>query len=317
MHACGEGENGTAARTAGKVRGMFRRPGSREIRDFQAWARERAAVFDPLDGRDADIEKLSFLDGPLRGKQVVYLGEEDHWIHEKSDYRLTMLRYLISRGWRYIGEELGWSDGIRIDGYLATGDESYLEKIAAYGYEGAVRTDREDKATGILGSAREAYPVAAFKAEQLRLVRALREINGSREAGADRVRYCGFDIDTVAGGGYEDAEALLRPFERELPVHAVLASLERVRGETIEEEIRRLNGVMEAMGRAAPRLRELLGAQRYRILQENILTLRDSLEFNRIANPARDYGRLNAAMAMRENGRPVRSSTKCGLAMCS
>ncbi len=40
-------------------------------------------MFDPLDGMNADIEKLSFLDDLLAYKRVVYLGEEDHWIHEK------------------------------------------------------------------------------------------------------------------------------------------------------------------------------------------------------------------------------------------
>lgn len=175
----------------------------RQTTDFLAWAREHAVLIDPLEGPDLDTERLSFLDKLLENKRVVYLGEEDHWIHEKSDYRLLLLRFLISRGWRYIGEELGLSDGIRINRYLETGDESELERIATYGYAGAQRSDRVDKVTGILKDSSENYPLESFKSEQLRLIRALKTLNGGLKPG---LHYFGFDINAVAGGGYEDVK---------------------------------------------------------------------------------------------------------------
>jgi hypothetical protein len=77
---------------------IFRQPGRKDINDLILRARKHAVTIDPLDGINVDIEKLSFLDRLLENKHVVYIGEEDHWIHEKSDYRLLLIRYLISRG---------------------------------------------------------------------------------------------------------------------------------------------------------------------------------------------------------------------------
>ena len=102
---------------------QWRNPKQSEINEFVTWARENSVMIEKLGDTTADVEKLSFLDSYLENKRIVYLGEEDHWIHEKSDYRLLLLQYLVSRGWRYIGEELGWSDGIQIDRYLETGEE--------------------------------------------------------------------------------------------------------------------------------------------------------------------------------------------------
>lgn len=98
----------------------IRQPSRNDAATFITWAREHAVMVESLD-ESGDVEKLSFLDELLENKRVVYLGEEDHWIHEKTDYRLLLLRYLVSRGWRYVGEELGFSDGLQIDHYTARG----------------------------------------------------------------------------------------------------------------------------------------------------------------------------------------------------
>lgn len=122
----------------------------------------------PLDGANCDVGKLAVLDDSLTGKRVVYLGEEDHWVREKTEYRLLLLRYLFSRGWRFVGEELGRSDGVRLDRYLETGDESWLARMATHGYRGALRSDRDDKPTGLLKDSAVRYPTAEFAADQLR-----------------------------------------------------------------------------------------------------------------------------------------------------
>lgn len=114
------------------------KPSQKQILELLSWSKQNANIIEPLDSINYDINKLNKLDKLLENKRVVYLGEEDHWIHEKTVYRIIMLRYLISRGWNYIGEEIGWSDGIRIGKYIDNGQESYLEKIATYGYTGAL-----------------------------------------------------------------------------------------------------------------------------------------------------------------------------------
>lgn len=50
----------------------------------------------PLDTHDAD---------------VVVLGEMNHFVNEKSDFRLALASPLVERGYDVWGEELGWSDG--------------------------------------------------------------------------------------------------------------------------------------------------------------------------------------------------------------
>lgn len=283
-----------------KVLGIFRKPKQKEVKAFTSWANEHAIIFDPLDGLNIDIDKFSCLDPFLEGKRIIYLGEEDHWIHEKSDYRLLLLRYLISRGWRHIGEELGWSDGIRIDSYFETGQEEYLERIATYGYEGALRKDREDKPTGILKSQNVNYPVKEFKCEQLNLTKALRCISEECRDNSDRIHYFGFDIDTLTGGGYEDIEELLSPFQNESIVLNILSLLKRISGETIVDEMKRLLTVLDKIKLLEKDFRKLLGENIYYVFREHVQTLYDSLRFNQVINPAMDYKTLGVAMATRE-----------------
>jgi hypothetical protein len=279
---------------------ILRQPRPKEVKAFMSWAREHAIIVNPFDGLYADIEKFSYLDKFLEGKRVVYLGEEDHWIHEKSDYRLMLLRYLVSRGFRYIGEELGWSDGIRVDNYFETGKEIYLERIATYGYKGALRKDREDKPTGIMKSPNDNYPVKEFKSEQLRLTRALRDISEEYKANSDRIHFFGFDLDTLTGGGYEDIEELLSPYKSEPFVLSILHLLNRVQGEMLEEEMKRLLNVFNKVKLYEKDFYKLLGEKQCSMLLEHIQTLYDSLKFNKAINPALDYEVVGTAMAARE-----------------
>jgi erythromycin esterase-like protein len=279
---------------------ILRQPRQKEVRAFTSWARENAIIIETLEGLNADIEKFYCLDKFLEGKRVVYLGEEDHWIHEKSDYRLLLLRYLISRGFRYIGEELGWSDGIRIDNYFETGNEIYLERIATYGYKGALRKDREDKPKGIMKSQNDNYPVKEFKSEQLRLIKALRNISEGCKVNSDRSHFFGFDLDTLTGGGYEDVEELLATFKSEPAVLSILSLIKRVQGETLEDEMKRLINVLKKVKSLEKKLKKLLGEKRYIILEEHIQTLYDSLKFNQVINNAVDYETVGTAMAARE-----------------
>src|SRR6266404_4212795 len=161
----------------------------RAIRELKSWASEHAIRLDlPLQS-DRNLERLSALDSAIASKRIVYLGEPDHFIHEKYDYRLLMLRYLISRGWNHIGEEMGTVDGYRINKFLATGDSRHLDRVPMYGYKGGQRTNRDDSATGLLKESFTAFPLAPFVAEQKSFARGLRDI---AESG---LSFFGFDID--------------------------------------------------------------------------------------------------------------------------
>jgi erythromycin esterase-like protein len=237
----------------------------------------------------------------LHGKRVVYLGEANHWIHEKYDYRVLLLRYLVSRGWRCIGEEMGWSDGGRVDRYLDTGDRTHLERVTIYGYRGAWRHDRRDEPTGIIKDAWESFPEAEFASEQMRFAEALRRMGRDRPwGGDDRLRFFGFDVDYVAGGAYEDLEDLFHAVRGDAVIGRLRGMLARVRGETIEAEILRLHGVLGTMEAEREHLRNVLGNAAYDQAHVAVRNLRDSIDYIRVAHPAQDWETLSRALAARE-----------------
>lgn len=239
------------------------------------------------------------LDGALAGKRIVYLGEEDHWVHEKGGYRALLLRYLISRGFTVIGEELGWSDGLRTERYLQTGDPSFLDRIATYGYKGDRRDDREELPRGILKEHTGDYPTALFKAEQLRLLAILRGLNEALPP--ERcLSFFGYDVNAVVGGGYADIEELLRPFSREGVVSRLQGVLEPVSGESYFRENLRLEKALSLLGDAGDEFNALIGPDAFRSLKRNLETVQKSLQYHRIANSAASYRELNTAMALRE-----------------
>lgn len=105
-------------------------------RDFVAWAREIAVQLNLLELRETDSTVFVFLDEALKGKRIVFLGESDHFVAERMEFRLPLIRQLVRRGFRSIGMEMGLSDGKRIDHYLETGDESWLDGSRSAATEG-------------------------------------------------------------------------------------------------------------------------------------------------------------------------------------
>jgi len=115
---------------------------------FVRWIKERAVHFDTLDGKHNDLAALSILDKEIEGKRVVYLGEPDHFIHEKYDFQLMLVRYLFERGFRYVGYEAGIFTSRLIDAYLETGDPAYLDPTGLLDGNKYAREDRDDTPSG-------------------------------------------------------------------------------------------------------------------------------------------------------------------------
>nr|WP_243103771.1 MULTISPECIES: erythromycin esterase family protein [unclassified Dehalobacter] len=107
-------------------------------------------------------------------------------------------------------------------------------------------------------------------------------------------------MDAVAGGGYEDAEILLSPYKHKTAVVKILEMLNRIPGETINDEISRLKMVLATIKELELNLKKFLDEKQYNLLYEHVLTLLDSFKFNLIANSADTYKQLNLAMAARE-----------------
>ena len=260
--------------------------------DFAAWATAAAVTFDTLDDTPANVARLApILDPLLENKRAVYLGEPDHWIHEKNAYRRLFVRHLFERGWRVFAEELSWFDGLRIDGYIQAGDETQLDRIATYGYTGADRPDRHDRPTGLLRAGWDTYPVAEFRAEQLRFARFLRELNVERPPGTPRLRFVAFDIDANPNVGYEHIDGMLDN-ARHAAADDLRTALARIPNESMRDEVARLDRALALIDQqpAAPWLEELRYA---------VLTLRDSYDYASVAYPATSWDVVGAAMAMR------------------
>ena len=237
--------------------------------DFVDWARSRAVAIDD----DSPPDALAALDPLVDGKRLAFLGEANHFVHEKYAFRLRLLRYLAVRGFTLVGEELSWSDGQLVDRYLDTGDERWLERVSAYGRVAQRPDGRDDTPTGLLG---ESWNVErpGFREEQVRFDRGLRALG---------LRLFGFDADYHPAIGYE---LLL-----EWSGRADLSDFDVVEGESLEEEYLRLTKAVAAL-EAQTDDAALLRCAR---------TLRDSHHYAALTYPAPTYDALRPGMARRED----------------
>ena len=247
-------------------------------RAIDAWLDDHAIRLDPKTYAVAadDIDRLAVIDAALSKARLVFLGETNHFIHEKTDFRLWWLRNLAQHHRLVVGEELGWSDGRDVARYLADGDETHLDRLATFGDRSHVRTDRDDQPTGILRASFDAYPTALFKAEQTRFYRGLRDIA--------RVRFFGFDIDAVGHRlrGRRGASRRCRHQRR---------ILEAVRSRTGRDTARRGRSTHVAAAGVACDAAEI---------REDLQSMIETLRYTALAHPAADYEALRPAMAYRE-----------------
>jgi len=245
---------------------------------FLAWVEDNAIEFDTLDWQSIDLDRLSILDRLLEGKRVVYLGEPDHYVREKYDFRLIFIRYLFERGWRHIGMEMGRADGKRVEEYLQTGDPACLDRVATLGYEGDQRADRRHTLRGINREANPEFWSRAW-AEHRWFLRQLRSLNEASPQGALRLHWFGYDVDTRPGGGYADARELLDPYRSTSLIQDILRRLTRVDGESRAEEIDRLESLLVFLKANETEVRTRLGADVARELRRTLRCLADGFAF--------------------------------------
>jgi hypothetical protein len=273
----------------------------RELKDFKSFVRERAIHLD-LNAPAADnAAKLSPLDSSVAAKRFAFVGEPDHFIHEKYQYRATMLAYLARHGFTRIGEELSRTDGVRIERFIESGDPSHLARVASYGYRGGLRDDRDDRPTGVLkDSYGDKYPLAEFRAEQVRFAEAMRTIAAPLASGANRLRWFGFDVDALPGCAYEDLAAMLDGARDDSAVASILDGLRRVPAESLEDEVRRLDSVLEKFRAERDHLGTVLGLEIAEEAAYITQWLRDSFAYLLMIIPITKWEHLNPAMAERE-----------------
>jgi erythromycin esterase-like protein len=247
--------------------------------------RDAIALPAPFDGAAVDTAALDVLKGKLANADVVCLGEMNHFVHEKSDFRLYLARWLKAQGWKDFAEELGWSDGVRVTRYLKSGDETEFARLPSFNYTGHMRADRDDRPAGILKVPN--YPAEAFVSEQKRFYRGLRAMGASQ--------LYGIDIDGVPGGSYEDIRAWLAPFSDRITVDRFLKGLEQKPGESACDEASRLRDLH------ASHIASDVGDEIARQVQFSLDALADSFAYITLAYSAPNYEALRPAMAFREN----------------
>src|SRR5262249_11508958 len=131
------------------------------------------------------------------------------------------------------------SDGTRINLYVQTGDEAWLARVSAYGYEGDQRGDRVDTpapGTILAPGFGKNYPTAELRAEQTPMAQVMRIVNTKLSS----IRYFGADVDYLPGGAYADIARTLSAVSAAEFINEILRTLARVPNETIGEEIERL-----------------------------------------------------------------------------
>ena len=236
-----------------------------------------------LDGETTELAHIAPLAERIADSDVVALGEMNHFVHEKSDFRLLLARLLVTLGWTHFAEEIGWSDGFRIDRYLQSGDAAELSRLPSFGYTSHLRGDRDDRPGGILKL--DNYPAKEFLWEQCRFYGGLRQ-----EAGmlGRNIRLAGIDIDALPGGGYEDLDVLIPANSQSAEV--VRHSLQRLPGETAESEAARLCRTLN-----------LIPADWPDEISEAIQALSESLHYISLTYSATTYDEVRPGMAFREN----------------
>ncbi len=139
----------------------------------------------------------------------VFLGEGDHFVEEKYSYRLGFLRPLVTEhGYRTLALEMGGSDAARIDRYLESGDERWLDRVVLYGYRGESALEQRE-----LSPFPQLAPDSCgvrYADSEKRFWRQIRELSQKALAlNGQRIRLFGFDVDAQPGGGYQDARLSL------------------------------------------------------------------------------------------------------------
>lgn len=249
-----------------------------QANDLATWA-ARAAV--PVDGwpqPTLDARITAQLDAWLAGKRVVFIGEPDHYIHEKYTFRLLLIQYLLERGFHTIAMEMGRSDGARVNAYLQSGDLSHLARVGLYGYDGATRQDRSDAAVGMMAQVRENLAAGRtnFYSEEQRFFRELRRFASAAQV--ENLQWVGIDVDTYPGGGYEDLSDLLSAVEAPI-TQQLQAKLKRVAGESLAQEVARLDKVHGWMRDHHAQLAAVLGGTQARQAVNSVQAMADSFRF--------------------------------------
>ncbi|MDP8254840.1 MAG: erythromycin esterase family protein [Candidatus Alcyoniella australis] len=188
------------------------------------------------------------------GKRFIALGEGDHFVAEKYGYRLAFLRTLvIDQGVRLIAMEIGGSDARRIDEFLRTGDEGWLNQVVLYGFRG--NTDSERRELSPFPPVPPASCEERFITAERSFWKDVHELSEeARSIDGRRIELYGFDFDAKPGGGYRDARDALAQCSADPFVDQLRAALTPPSGSGGRAEIARIRTLAQDFSAARDRL---------------------------------------------------------------
>jgi erythromycin esterase-like protein len=256
-----------------------------------------AIAFDPSATGPLPPEVAIEVDRAFEEHQVLALGEGDHFIREKYDYRLALLRHLVERhGVRHVSLEMGASDAGRLDRYLETGDDAWLHRVVLYGYRGDTEDERRELGP-VTQATRRPCDDAWAEAERA-FFRELRSISVRALASrGERIHLHGFDYDAAPGGGFADARDALASCTTSEEATKLRADVTPPRGTSAEREIVRLEGLVARIDAVRATLDAACGAP-------NVETARAALE--QLVFSYRTFFEWHASMQDRSPDGPAR-----------
>lgn len=143
------------------------------------------------------------LDLYLEGKRIVFLGEPDHWIKDKTEYQKEYLKYLISKGFNFIGNERGYIDSTYINEYIQTGDKELLNKCGECGYRGPEWPKRAMRGVLSVPEEFEALYAGGMQKNDIGFLKFLRKQRLKND-----FTYLGYDVDKIPDIIFDE----LKPF---------------------------------------------------------------------------------------------------------
>jgi erythromycin esterase-like protein len=228
---------------------------------FVGWVRDAAI---PVERWRMNAALEAYLDGALRDRRIVFLGEPGHFFQEKYDVQLMLIESLARRGYRHLFiEGLGATGSEIVDAFVASG-----RPLVAPG-DGA--TTMERYRARVLGAA-PGHAAPEFQqrraAGQRRFFEALQRLSAAQPEGAGRLTVHPLDVDMAAGGCRLTIDDLLARYEDVAGLQRLRARCGRGPDEGVEPWFDRLEDVRgDVDGNPDAALTGLAGDERARVRQ--------------------------------------------------
>lgn len=135
---------------------------------------------DTLYESDFSQDLKNILSKLSNNKNVIFLGESDHYFSEKYDYRLKFIRFYLDQGIYNLVDEMGQEDAYWVNEYLNSGNEELLNYLGLYGFRYG-KEPRDSKRKFVIAS--KLYLKELYKLKQK----------------YPKLNYAGFDLDMSPG----------------------------------------------------------------------------------------------------------------------